>query len=616
MNIKLHHRLFLIFLAFLSISILAPISYTTVGLDASWTQAILMITEQSKIFGRDFVFTYGPLGYLNFRILPNGASIFPILLIDLITIGHFLFLVRLSFEKFDRKFWLIPALVSLVILLPWGFFADFSFTFFYYFIFWILYSYYWNDMRATWAALAIAILLFFVKVNISLIVCFLFVLNSIILVLNQKSSLKLVLFQNILLLIGIYVGSIFLRVDLVNYIRYTIPMIDGYQDSMSTIIISNNDFRVFFLAEVAVLLVFVWQVFIMRKSAKSLIYVYFLLAILLFLSFKQAHTAISKPNLFGFFLLLPMINGLLFLFIPKQYIGKFGIGFLSVLLLHLASIQYIRFSDGGYSAAGYLANFRPIQLNPFDFAKKFADYDYANNFKNAPLQLPKHIKDKIGAKSVDILQSDIAYVFFNQLNYNPRPIIQSYSAYSKDLMRLNGSKYASASAPDFVFFKLESFREQHPMWIDTDVNFALLANYVLEEQITVGTDTLLLLKKNGSAKPVEKFTLQIDKIALDRFIRIPEKSFPYRMTADLPYSFLGKVSRFLFQPPFLYCTLFYADGTQKEVRVVNNILAGGVMVNKSVFTQKDLYDFFKYKGERNVSLIGLKFHTRFPWGFL
>jgi hypothetical protein len=616
MSEKTYQRIFLLFFAFLAISLVAPVNYATVGVDAGWTEAILMMIQKGKIFGKDLMFTYGPLGYLSFKIPPEKASVIPLLLMDILSIAHLIFLLKLTFDRFEGKKWTFPAIIGLIIIFPWGLFADLSFTFLYFFIFWILYAYYWNKSIGTWAALCIVILLFFVKVNISLIVCFLFLLSSIILVASNKINWKLAVLQNLLLVAGIVVGSKLLNVDLINYILYSLPLIDSYQDSMATIIISNKDLAIFLVLEAMIFAVFCWQIFVQKASFKHHFYLYFLLLILSFLGFKQAHTAISNPNLFGFFLLLPMVNGLLFLFSDKDFQTKIGWGFVGVLCLNLIATQYIRYSDGNHSLKGYMSTFRAVNVNPIRYFDRLFSYSYAENFNHKPLQLPSEIKNKIGQKTVDILHNDIAYVFFNELNYNPRPIIQTYSAYADVLMKLNGQKFASQTAPAFVLFKLEQFREQNPFWADTDVNFELLNRYSVDQQFTVGKDTLLLLNKTQAANHFQPFVLRFDHIKQNEFIPLPQKSEPYKMIAHLEYSLWGKLCRLLFQPPYMYCTVYYADGSQKDFRVVDKILKAGVLANKRVLTQQELLTFYTSKGQKNINVTGLKFHSRFPWAFL
>jgi hypothetical protein len=184
------------------------------------------------------------------------------------------------------------------------------------------------------------------------------------------------------------------------------------------------------------------------------------------------------------------------------------------------------------------------------------------------------------------------------------------------LMQLNGRKYASTSAPDFVLFKLDQFREQNPFWADTDVNFELLNRYAADEQFTVGQDTLLLLQKTKSLKKNQPFVFNLPHITQDQYIPIPQKNGPFRMIANLEYSIWGKICRFIFQPPYMYCTVYYADGTQKDFRVIDKILKGGVIVNKRVVTQKELATFYMHNGEKNTNVSGIKFHTRFPWAYL
>jgi hypothetical protein len=354
----------------------------------------------------------------------------------------------------------------------------------------------------------------------------------------------------------------------------------------------------------------------MRKSLKTHIYLILLVTIFAFLGFKQAHTAISNPNIFGFFLLLPMANGLLFLYSDQKDKTKIGLGFICVLIVQLSATQYIRYSQGEHTIKGYFGTFRKINLNPINYFETLFDYKYTKNFDASPLQFPEKIKQKIGQKSVDILHNDISYIFFNKLNYNPRPVIQTYTAYTAQLMQLNGRKYASTSAPDFVLFKLEPFREQNPFWADTDVNFELLKRYSVNDQFTVDNDTLLLLNKNSTKARVENFVYRLPTIKQDQYIPLPQKNAPYRMMANLEYSVWGKLCRLLFQPPYMYCTIYYTDGTQKEFRVIDKILKGGVIVNKRVTTQKELLTFYTYGGEKNTNVAGIKFHTRFPWAYL
>src|ERR1700682_6530446 len=49
---------------YLAVAIIVPISRGMSGLDESWRTAIGMAAHDHLVFGRDVMFTYGPLGYL------------------------------------------------------------------------------------------------------------------------------------------------------------------------------------------------------------------------------------------------------------------------------------------------------------------------------------------------------------------------------------------------------------------------------------------------------------------------------------------------------------------------------------------------------------------------
>lgn len=54
------------------------------GLDPSWRIALGLIVREHFVFGRDIIFSYGPLGYLATR-MPIGGETLAYLLFDLLT---------------------------------------------------------------------------------------------------------------------------------------------------------------------------------------------------------------------------------------------------------------------------------------------------------------------------------------------------------------------------------------------------------------------------------------------------------------------------------------------------------------------------------------------------
>jgi hypothetical protein len=93
-------------------------------------------------------------------------------------------------------------------------------------------------------------------------------------------------------------------------------------------------------------------------------------------------------------------------------------------------------------------------------------------------------RDVVGQRSVDVLGYDQAIAIYNKFNYRPRPVFQSYSAYTPTLARLNLDYYNSDRAPDFVLLNLKSLDERLPIMDDSAVFYLVTHRYtyVLSEK--------------------------------------------------------------------------------------------------------------------------------------
>src|SRR5690606_10202344 len=134
--------------------------------------------------------------------------------------------------------------------------------------------------------------------------------------------------------------------------------------------------------------------------------------------------------------------------------------------------------------------------------------------------LPENVLSNIGRNTVDIFPRNIQLLIENKRNYLPRPIFQSYSAYTKYLADVNFDHYNDqSSAPEFVLYELASIDNRYPLFDEPKVNLALLKNYHIEDTIAYKNRKLLLLKKNAGFKP-----LKFEKIReFDRPVNAPLK---------------------------------------------------------------------------------------------
>jgi hypothetical protein len=610
-----------------------PLVYASVGIDPSWTESLVMAINQNFIFGKDFIFNYGPLGYLNTALLPSGSSPFVLFIFHLFLLANLLFIIKLAFDKLKENWWK-AAIAAVVILLPWGFFADVTFTLFYFLVFWLLYVHQTKKALGLLIALVLAVLIFYIKVNLSLIAYGLVLLSLVYFTVAKTISWKTGLIVVGILGLATFSFSLLLNVSIPDYLAASLKIIDAYQDGQAVNILRFREVATLLLLEFIILGVVLFYLLRNLVSFKQNFYLYLLCALAWFLCFKQAHTATGHYNVFGFFLFLPVLAVLIFLFSKQLKNGARMVFW--VLILQIVSTQYIRLSMANYSPKHYVLGYFPnaiiaetqdskssiillktfLHKNPVHYFRKLLTYDYQNNFKNSEINkrrmLPKAIRESIGDKSVDIMPWEISYVFFNKLNYNPRPIIQTYQANSDWLACKNEEKYTSNSSPDVVLANIHGYREQNPFWMDKGAYLSLVKNYTLKDTVVMPEEKFYLFEKNVNIRPIGYSVLRTKKTHLGNSISIPSNDLLY-LHADIHYNFFGKIARLFFQPPYLRCTAIYEDGSQKQFRIPPPILKGGILASQSVVSNQEFAHFAQ--GHKTKKIVSLTFWSTFKWGF-
>ena len=201
--------------------------------------------------------------------------------------------------------------------------------------------------------------------------------------------------------------------------------------------------------------------------------------------------------------------------------------------------------------------------------------------------------DEIGDASLDVLGFEQGVALFNGFNYQPRPVFQSYSAYTPYLSRLNYDYYASDRAPEYALFKLQTIDGRLATMDDPHVLRLLVQRYSYrfsEQGFT------LWKRKPGpfnaadfAPKPLRTVGAKLgEKIALadlaDRNLWVE---------IDYHFSLLGKLRRFLFKPVLVQLRVTDDKGVESLYRLPQPIAATGFMLNPVV---GDLLEFMRAAG--------------------
>jgi hypothetical protein len=196
-------------------------------------------------------------------------------------------------------------------------------------------------------------------------------------------------------------------------------------------------------------------------------------------------------------------------------------------------------------------------------------------------KLPK-AQELIGEATVDVLGFEQAIALFNGFNYQPRPIFQSYSVYTPHLAALNEAFVTSPDAPEFMLLKLQTIDER-PLLADDSHVMALLPHLyefkLLEKDFYV-------FQRRADAPAVESLDPRLVRsidLAIGETTDVADLADEHLwLEVDLPFSLLGRATKFLYKPALVYLVVTDADGKEERYRIPRPIGLAGFQINPLV----------------------------------
>ncbi len=209
-------------------------------------------------------------------------------------------------------------------------------------------------------------------------------------------------------------------------------------------------------------------------------------------------------------------------------------------------------------------------------------------------------RERVGSASIDVLGHDCGIVCLDGLNYQPRPVLQSYSAYTPELARLNQDHFRSARAPAYILQKLQTI-DGRLLSLDDALILRLLPylyEYVLAE------DGFLLWRR----RPARALVLADQPTPLIAGERAPDDPLPIDRYADkslwleldLPLSLLGRLREFYYQQPIVLLRLTDTSGGRTDYRLPLPQARGGFILNPIIDDAADYLTFVSGESRRRV----------------
>jgi hypothetical protein len=590
------------------------------GLDPSWQLSLQLAEIQHKMFGREFVFTYGPLGYLLIHAPVNKAAL---VFYDFFVLGSLLAIYRalLPARPSPRDTLLLMAL-ALVTKMGWE--AGPAATLFTVLGYWLWRVNTGRGWPAAAAGLVAATVLFFGKVNYGLILMFLMPAYGLGLLLLHRQRRA----AGLLFLAGfpalLFIGARLWSVDLPGYLRSSVELSTGYNEAMYAY--ANTRFALVLacLFLLALVLAAVWER--RRLAWRNQVMFLPLIGLAVALSFKNGFVRADDFHRPSFFIALPLL-------LAFWHLGWRGAAAIRVLLV--ASLFY--------PLALFVA--QPKLFGCHEFTR-IIPWRYGYQLFGAPWRentahlrdrlqalypeaiLPGDIRSRIGRSSVDVMPWETSVAVLNGLDYRPRPVPQSYIAYTTWLDGLNARFLNSTDAPACLLYacaQTVTLDGRVAAWDESLTRMAVLENYTFASEFSlplrvwsyqkVEPARVFLLCRTPQRRCWVPVATNEVTLTLGQSLRVPTTTNLVMLTLTVDRTIPGKLAAAALSPAMLMAGVKYQDGDTAYYRAILPMLKTGVPVNRRIESAEEIRNWLELQAARNPAVTAVSFQTHSPWAF-
>ncbi|CAG9213081.1 conserved membrane hypothetical protein [Paraburkholderia sabiae] len=197
-------------------------------------------------------------------------------------------------------------------------------------------------------------------------------------------------------------------------------------------------------------------------------------------------------------------------------------------------------------------------------------FEEANKQIRAEVPLP-HV-----AGSVDVYPTELSAIFANGLNWAGRPVFQSYSVYDPVLDAENVAHLHSAKAPDTIFFTFAPIDHRLPTFDDSGSLLTLLTEYKV---VAYNPPYVQLEKATPPAGAVlDTMQTKIVQGSLGDIISLDSSAMTW-LTLDVRPTLIGKLAKTAFKLPELQIELTLDNGQVVQHRFIPAIGKTGFIVS-------------------------------------
>ena len=366
--------------------------------------------------------------------------------------------------------------------------------------------------------------------------------------------------------------------DLPAFFSSSLRIISGYTEAMSG---NREYFRV--LEQVVCYMIgtviFLWGLSGKQKEKnfpKIILWAMFLLA--LFMGFKAGYTRPDQNHLPAARAMLISV-GFLVCVIRNDKKSFFALFFAFMAWGYLDFGTTTPQDMAGYISETYVSSWNGLKQRITDPQKQTTDY------QDAILKIRKIIDLPVLPGTTDLYSLRQSRLFASGNSWNPRPVFQSYSAYTDFLIEENKNHLLGGRAPDNLFFKIEAIDDRIPSLDDGASWPTILSSY---EPVALNHD-YLVLKKRAFRRELQESILPTSTYNLGSTVALPDNDGLIFAKFNIRKTFLGKITETLFRSNHLEILIQLQNGRKFHYMVLPEIARSGFLLSPLIKDHEDFY---------------------------
>lgn len=570
-----------------------PVYYSDIvsGMDPSWVLALNIINNNEQLFGSDYFFTYGPMGWLLYPLDVGNNLFISYCFWIAIHICFSITIFYILFSKELQRYWERNAnLVVMVIFLFLSacFRVAWQEHYFIYFLLFLLFLGLKSKNGFKWLAGAcvLVVVTFLIKFTIA-ILSYICLVIFLIFSYRDKKRFK----ENCLMVIGgvpiLFVGLFWAYNPnisvIVDYMLMAKEISSGYILAMSMPVDFNFSMKMAFVIGGFSVLSAMWAV-------KSKNFSWLALLVIVFMGFKHGVVRGDHINIFIsiFFMTCSFYT----------YSMKYTLRFNSIdryFIVFICGLLVVSCVKGYNSPAKIVSTSSKNFITPFNnllFGNKYSFHDKRSDF------VSDRFWETIGDSVFTVYPWEISYGL-DKTNLKIMPILQQYAAYTPKL------DYQDAAFlerdVDFIIFNLDTIDLRYPL-LETPHSWnSIFSMYDVVDYD--GRNFLLQKKQNVDIRNISFF----DRISIYKGeeVQLPNTENRLFLAVESKLNFWGILSQIFWKIPSVEMIVEFSDGSQMCKRVLLNNLQTPTLIDAIPCDDIQFYKIMT--GEIPISVKAIRF---------